>query len=361
MARARSSSNAVCFRVRTNGGLLVVWLLAGCTRAPWVGDDAGLKVMSFNLANGAGDSYRTDATRVAQARFLADAGVSIVAFQEVDMGTERVAKVATALDVAQKFVGSFAGCSGNVRAVDLSADGTWTCATDGGALVFGKSFSGDSLCCRDKNGMPGGIRDGDSTLNPTGTDKGADAFYGNALLVLPPAQLVEAFTVALPREPHVDAGALPASLFVPPLSAGSRAALGAFNDVTRSEDGSEPRTCLVARLARPGHVPLTVMALHLAAGGSAAPLRLRQLEAVASLARSERASVPTRHVVVLGDFNASFAVVAPFLEDAGLRGYGEVSSIDQVWTDEAAVVEGRGLVETLGASDHRHAPVAIIR
>ena len=103
------------------------------------------------------------------------------------------------------------------------------------------------------------------------------------------------------------------------------------------------------------------MALHLAAGSSAAPLRLRQLEEVASLVRGERGSFPTRHVVVLGDFNASIAVVAPFLEDAGLRGYGEVSSIDQVWTDEAAAVEGRGLIETLGASDHRHAAVATVR
>ena len=40
--------------------------------------------LSFNLANGAGDEYRTAAQRAAQRRFLDTSGADVVALQEVD-------------------------------------------------------------------------------------------------------------------------------------------------------------------------------------------------------------------------------------------------------------------------------------
>ncbi len=330
----------------------------------------GVRVLSLNLANGAGDAFRTAATREKQAALLREARVAVAAFQEVDVGTIRSGQVNSALDVVRRLGGDYSRCDeADAGQVTPLADGTWRCAADGGTVVFGEGFAGDSLFASGDSGVPVGIDDGDDALNPTGTDTSPRARFGNAAWVDARWSVVEAFTYSLPPDVNASAwrdDALVAAVTGEALAPAARAALGARHARIRDAPGIEPRAALIVRVSRPGRPLLSVVTTHLEAGPDAAALRAVQLETVARLAVAERAGPPARELVVLGDFNQSPIEVGAFLGDAGFRlEAGEpdagIENVDQVWVDAMLQTEAGAQVRTHGASDHPHAACTTLR
>ncbi len=297
------------------------------------------RLTTLNTANGAGDVYRTAATRAAQVLLVA--GSDLVALQEVDVGVERSGRVDAARAVAGP---AFEGCTPAVAsAPHLSEEGLARCSSDAGTVLFALGFRGDDLFSADDAGIPGGIDDGDDTLNPAGTDRGHDALFGNALVVRG-RPVDSAVVVALP----ISAG--PASLAeYATLSTASEPERAAHNLAIRSAPGVEPRSLLVARLGG-----TAVLVTHLETGSSPEVQR-EQLAAALVVARAERAA--GRRVVLAGDLNMSPAVAATQLEDAGFaRAAGE--GLDQLWADPTVSVRDVDERATAGSSDHPTAPTA---
>lgn len=326
--------------------------------------NGGVGVMSLNLANGAGDKYRTAANRAAQAALLREAGASVVGFQEVDTGVSRSGDVATALDIARQVSPSLEafGPGRNPPVVDLhaeapdtalrkGADGTTLYQTPGATLITGESFSGD-----DRGGGVAG-------------DRGADATYGNALYVAAPNRVTEAYTLVLPHS--VDGAPVSSSedlaaLAAGPLSAEERAALGTRNEAARRAAKSEPRTALIARMVGPDGRERTVINVHLAAGRENEALRHKQLAFLAQAIQAEQRGPPARDVVLMGDFNDSVADVGRALEPIGMRrevgGRKEgIRNIDQIWVSQAVHADTSAQVKTNGTSDHPHAAYTVVR
>lgn len=325
---------------------------------------AGTAVMTLNLANGAGEGYRTPENRAKQAALIADARASVVGFQEVDAGVDRTRDVNTALDVVRRlnpaFDPFFSGPP--VPVVDLhapvvgtalrqGADGTRLYQTPNATLILGESFSGDD--------------------RPVAGDGGADATYGNALYVAAPNRVAEAYTVVLPHSvssdspPTADRQQLTA-LAHGGVTAEERAALGARNEGIRDAAASEPRTALVARLVGPDGKERTIINVHLAAGKENESLRQKQLAYLADLVRAEAGGSPAREVLVMGDFNDSTTDVGRGLEPAGLRrvvgGKKEsFGNIDQVWVTGGMTTDTSAQVKTRGVTDHPHAGYTVLR
>lgn len=76
----------------------------GEAAAPPPEADAHFAAMTLNIANGAGDAFRTAANRARQGGFIARASVDVVGMQEVDIGVSRSGDVDTAAAVASAVV-----------------------------------------------------------------------------------------------------------------------------------------------------------------------------------------------------------------------------------------------------------------
>lgn len=318
------------------------WLLLGalsaCSTAPAA--DAGLRLMSFNMANGAGDRFRTAEHRALQAGVVA--GHELVALQEVDVGVERSGSLNTAVAIS-----GLAECVPS----ELSADGVITCRAEAGVVLFGVAFHGDDLFSVRDGGLPLGILDRDPSLTPESADRRPSALYGNALIVRG-AKVSTAVVVALPiteAPPDLDAYAQ--------LANGTLEQLAAHNLQVRSSEGIEPRSVLVARVDRPGRAPLAALVLHLEAGNQG-PLRQAQLSAALAIARGEQAR--GRVVVFLGDFNMPPSEAEPAFLDAGyVRAVGE--TFDQIWVERSLSATEAVELPTDGGSDHPWTPSVIVR
>ena len=326
----------------------VLIVAAGCADEP-----AAISLLSFNMANGAGDVYRTPDSRMRQAEFIAQSGAQLVALQEVDLNVQRSGWVDTARALSEL------DCL--VKQPEFSPDGVRRCIGTSGQVIFARAFAGNDpfdLQC----GLPSGIPDVDTSLNPTSVDRSPTASFGNALLVLGDLDVTEVYAVALPD----DASQIADDPLFSALGAGSvtddeRAELGARNLALRQGPAIEPRVVLVVRIARANTNPLSVLVTHLE---NEAPLdlKLRQLERVIAVARAERVGPPARQAVILGDFNATPAVTSAPLEAAGfVLVAGDSSSVDQLWTDRGLVVVSAAEVSTNGVSDHANATHATIQ
>lgn len=327
--------------------LCVLIVASGC------GDDAApIRLLSFNMANGAGDVYRTPDSRMRQAEFIAQSGAQLVALQEVDLNVERSGWVDTARAVS--------GLDCLVKQPPFSADGVRRCIGTTGSVIFGLGFHGNDpfdLQC----GLPSGIPDADTSLNPTSVDRSPDASFGNALLVFG-LEVTETYAVGLPTDASQTADdPLFSELGVGDLTACERAELGARNLAVRQGPTIEPRVVLVTRIARPNARPLSVLVTHLEADAML-DLKLRQLERVIAVAKAERVGPPARTPVILGDFNTTPANTSPPLEAAGfVLAAGDPGSIDQMWIDRSLGLDSSGEVPTAGVSDHANATRATIR
>lgn len=328
--------------------------------------DGGLGVLSLNLANGAGDRYRTPANRAAQAALLREAGASVVGFQEVDTGVGRSGDVATAVDVVRHLNPAFEifAAPGSPPVVDLhdaspatairrGADGTTLYQTPSGTLISGASFSGD-----DRGGGVAG-------------DRGADATYGNALYVAAPHRVVDAYTIAVPHSAASDAPPVAGHEQLAQLADGNltreeRTALGDTNDAIRRGARTEPRTALIARVTGPDGKERTIINVHLAAGREHEALRQKQLSFLADVISAEQRGPPAREIVLMGDFNDSVSDVGRVLEPIGMRrevgGRTEgIRNIDQIWVSRATEADTSAQVKTNGVSDHPHAAHTVVR
>lgn len=302
-------------------------------------------ILTLNLANGAGDVYRTPESRQRQAAFIADSGAQLVGMQEVDLSVERSGRADCSREVARM----------DCAAAAFTPDGVRSCAGAAGTVAFAIGFRGDDPFAPE-NGLPGGIDDSDGSLNPTGTDRSHDAVYGNALAALGGVSVSDVYAVTLPTS---DTQAADDPLFAVLGRTGpsdpARTELAMRNLALRTGPAIEPRVALVARVARDGK-PLSVIVTHLeSAGGDA--LRRRQLERVVAVARAERAGPPARNVVVLGDFNQSPVEAGVVLGAADfLRAVGEpaasLENFDQIWIDAGLNVLSAAQVPTRGVSDH---------
>jgi hypothetical protein len=330
-------------------GLLT--LAAGCARpaaAPFV-------LLAFNIANGDSDGYRTPAMRAHQAAFVAESGANVVGMEEVDVDVERSYHSDTGDDVL--------GVACTVATPSYSADGVRRCSGPTGRYLFGLAFRGDDIFDL-VNGLPAGIPDLDSSINPTGTDRSHDAAYGVALGVrgLP---VSDAYTVDLPTaadQPPDD------PLFAELAASGpdslARVELAARNLTARTLPTSEPRTALVTRLERPFGPPLTIIVTHIEVPGASA-VSAHQLSRVLAVARAERAGPPAREVIVMGDFNGStFGRAADFLAAGLRRAIDPPTSVgdgrDQIWVDFDLIILETYEVPTRGISDHPVAALATI-
>jgi hypothetical protein len=333
---------------------------------PDVGNGVG--VMTLNSASGADgppwdrDQYRKADNREKQANLIKESGATIVGFQEADVGVNRTDNVNTALDVARRANSAFEPFfdpNNNVPTVSMDepapdtairkgADGTTIYQTPGAALVTGESFSGD-----------------DRAINK---DAGADASYGNALYVAEPNQLVEAYTVSLPRSaggPDPASPELVGKLASGGVSAEERAELGKVNEAVRDAPGSEPRSALVARVKGPDGKERTIINTHLSSVDNPEE-RKKQIEYLAQLVKAETQANPGREVVVMGDFNSSTAEVGAGLEGAGMHrevgGKKEADhNFDQVWVTNNANTDTSAQVNTNGTSDHDYAGYTVLR
>lgn len=320
--------------------VLLVGLMVGCGAAP---ADAPPRfgLMTLNVANGAGDRYRTAMTRTVQQSFIAQS--TVVALQEVDVGVTRSGDVNTALVLAGP---EFEGCHFQVaQAPHLSADGALRCDSAAGTVLFGLSLRGS-----DAAGMPLGITDEDLSLNPKSVDRGFDALYGNALILRGAAAEFVA-VVGLPAD-----AAPPEPGAYAALVASTPERRASHNLDIRSRPGLEPRSALLARLSRRGAPTLSVINVHLSSG-DVEPLRLTQLGAVVEMAQAERAS--GRELVVMGDLNLSVAQAASRLSDAGFVSASSVA-LDQLWVDSALTLLDANDVPGEGATDHAYAITAIV-
>jgi endonuclease/exonuclease/phosphatase family metal-dependent hydrolase len=313
----------------------VMWL-AAC-REVSAEPEAPLRVMTLNIASGAGDRFRTLEARGQQAALLAD--VHVAALQEVDVDVERSGKLNTAIAVAGT---GLADCASG----PLSADGVLRCSSDAGSVFFGRSFQGDDMFAADDEGVPSGIIDGDLSLNPGSTDRRSAALFGNALIVRG-ARVDSARVVALP----IVAGGTNFEVYET-IAEAPVDELGAHNLAIRSTRGIEPRSVLIVRLSR----GTSVLVSHFEAGSQAA-LRLAQLSAAVAIARGERRA--GRRVLLLGDFNMSTDEAAETLLEQGFfRAAG--TGLDQMWADSSLIATEVSERPTENASDHPFAPSATI-
>ena len=309
----------------------------------------GLRLVTLNIANGAGDAYRTAEARSQQAAWLEQTEPGVVALQEVDVGVKRTDDRNTALDVVARMNPAMRACF-HTDHRHRTADGTTRFDSGAGTLVTGASFYGDerSICGRE--------------VDPTEADRGAAASYGNATYVAPPNRVEDAYTVSLPR---TDAALSEseerglASLGKGAFSDEERALLAAANEAQRAGAGDEPRSALVTRVVDGSGHRTSIINVHLSHDVA---IRGRQLEAIAAIARSEGRGPPAREVVVMGDFNATREEVAPYLESAGLRrtvgsprapeGESNFGALDQIYVSATVETEASAQLQTDGASDH---------
>jgi endonuclease/exonuclease/phosphatase family metal-dependent hydrolase len=332
--------------------LAVALLLgSGCTadRA-----SSPITLLTLNLANGAGDEYRTPAARARQAAFVASTGAQLIALQEVDLNVQR---------------SGYADCAREVAAIDCTVDvppftpdGIRRCVSDDGAVLFGRAFQGDDPYDA-VDGVPSGIIDGDSSINPPGTDRSAAAAFGDALVVRGPSG--DGYVVELPtNETQVADNPLFGELARDPPSAAARAELATQNQALRRGPAIEPRVVLVTRIPRYRARTMSVLVTHLESGDFAA-LRTRQLDRVLAVARAERAGPPARDVVVLGDLNQSAAECAAQMAAAGLvDAIGDragIAGFDQLWIDPSLQLVAGEPVPTNGVTDHPYAIRAVVR
>lgn len=322
------------------------------------GGDAGTPsrtLLTLNLANGAGDTFRTPEARQRQAAFVADAGADIAAWQEVDLNVER---------------SGYADVSREVAAIDCSLaqpeftpDGARVCTGNAGTVVFGRAFQGDDPYDAD-GGTPSGILDDDTTLNPTSADRSAAASFGNAVFLRGAMAVKDAYVVELPTtasEPPGDP--LWTRLAASPVPDDARAELATRNRAARMGPAIEPRIVLVVRTLRANGSPLSILVTHLEAGEQVA-LRAQQLQRVLAVAQAERTGPPAREVVVLGDFNQSVNAdesqmsSAAFLAATAQRD--GIDGIDQIWVDSSLTLLSSDSVPTGGVSDHPFASRAVV-
>jgi hypothetical protein len=319
-------------------------VLAGC-------QPADLSLMTLNMANGAGDVFRTAESRASQAAFIAAAGAQLVALQEVDLFVQRSGVVDTARAVAQL------DCT--VLEPEFSPDGVRRCTSPNGVILFGLSYHGDDPFDA-VNGVPVGIDDVDPTLNPIGTDRSPGASYGIALLVLGGIRAGPAYVVGLPADLSQPADdPLWSALGEDDPSDEEHDILAARNLALRREPSLEPRIALVTRIARANARTLSVIVTHLDYRGAPA-YGMHQLERVVAVARAERAGPPERDVVVLGDFNLQPSDSAPLLGPAGFTG-AVAQDIDQIWVDSNLELRSASERPTQGVSDHANAGLVTVR
>lgn len=98
--------------------------------------------LSINLANGAGNEYRTPTQRAVQRRFLDESGAGLIALQEVDSFVMRSGNV----DVARE-VTPFDCVPG-----EWSPDGVRDCAGDGGVSLMARAICGPDPYANDEQG-----------------------------------------------------------------------------------------------------------------------------------------------------------------------------------------------------------------
>jgi endonuclease/exonuclease/phosphatase family metal-dependent hydrolase len=326
---------------------MVLGFALGCRPEPPLPFAGPLALVTLNVANGAGDRYRTAENRNRQAMLLDGASGDVSALEEVDVGVDRSGNGNTALQIAAKIQPGFEPCAFELPGDHFSIEGTLRCDAEKGTILFGVGFRADDPFALDANGLPSGIMDADSSLDPVGVDRGSDAYYGNAVIVRRPWSVAAAYTVALPADPTVG---LPADLLKhlgdrEP----NRAALAANNQSVRNGPAIEPRSVLVARLTKPGSNVVSVLITHLESGGSPA-LRQTQLEAVLWVARAERTA--GRSVAILGDFNLPSAQAVASMNDAGFTTPKPSNEIDQIWLDSTFPNATADALPTGGASDH---------
>lgn len=318
----------------TRWACLVALAAAACAEPQ---PDPALRAMSINVACGAGDRFRTDENRRRLAGLVDD--VEIAALQEVDVGVERSGRVDTARAVA-----GLDAC----RSWSEVDEGLTRCDVEGASVLFGLAFQADDAFSADDAGVPGGIRDSDPSLTPTGIDRSATARFGNALIVRGHA-IESAVVVALPLvSGPVDSPEYEA------LAMGTPAQRAAHNLKIRSSPGIEPRSALIARIGRQRSVLVT----HLEAGSDVRALRLAQLQAVAALALAERSK--GRSPVLLGDLNMSSDEAGETLVPAGFA-LARAEGADQLWVDERLEFDSGESRPTEGASDHAFAVAATVR
>jgi endonuclease/exonuclease/phosphatase family metal-dependent hydrolase len=322
-------------------------------------------LMTLNIASGAGDAFRTAESRVKQGAFVARSAAELVGLQEVDVGVDRSGNLDTVASVAAAAAPGFGACTFAVGdPPHMRLDGTRLARCGAGAIVFGTGFRADDPFAPNGDGTPSGIMDVDRSLNPTGVDRGADAFYGNALIVRAPWEVEAAYTVALPMDasgPSAPAALLDRLAREDP-DDDAIAALAAHNDAARHQRGIEPRSALVVRVRKSTTTTLSVITTHLEASG---PIELRraQLDAVVAIARAEQQK-SNHHVVVMGDFNMVPADAQPSLIAGGFvraTPPEPVADIDQIWFDPAFSVDAAKRVPTEGVTDHTHAALATLR
>src|SRR6478735_516830 len=172
--------------------LLACALVASTAGACSQPGGAKLTLLTVNIANGAGDLYRSSEMRRQQARFVAASDASIVAMQEVDIDVERSFHTDTGDDVL--------GLACAVAQPAFSPDGVRRCSGPDGSYLFGRAFQGDDTYAL-VDGLPAGISDGDDTVPPSGTDRTPGAQYGDALGVRGLA-VDDAYAVGLPTQPE---------------------------------------------------------------------------------------------------------------------------------------------------------------
>lgn len=350
--------------------VLALAAAAGCAKddaeKPQLVPPGPITLMTLNIACGAGDAFRTAENRVKQGAFVARSGAEMIGFQEVDVGVDRSGNVDTAASVAAAIEPGFGSCSFDV--VDpphMRGDGTRVTRCAAGAIVFGTGFRADDPFAPNADGTPSGIQDGDESLNPAGVDRGADAFYGNALVVRAPWQIEGAYTVALPTT--ASGPNLPTTLLDRlargDVDADVIAALATHNDGARRRPAIEPRSALVVRVRKSTTTTLSVITTHFEASAGPMELRRAQLDAVVAIVRAEQQK-NAHHVVVMGDFNMTPADAQPSLAAGGLvRGAPPepATDIDQLWLDPAFTVDVAKRVPTENVSDHAIAALATLR
>src|SRR5262249_54552458 len=137
--------------------------------------------------------------------------------------------------------------------------------------------------------------------NPTSVDRSPEASFGNALVVFGNLEVTDVYVVELPTDAtQVADDPLFSELGAGDLTESERAELAAHNLALRVGPAIEPRVVLVARIARPNAIPLSVLVVHIEAEGTV-DLKVRQLERVIAVAKAERVGPPARAPVILGD------------------------------------------------------------
>lgn len=311
-----------------------------------------ITLLTLNVANGAGASYRSPAARARQAAFIAGAGADLVALQEVDLNVERSGHADCAREVARL------ECS---VVEPFTVDGVRRCDGTGttGVVLFGRAFAGDDPFDA-VNGVPSGIISED----PPSADRSAEASFGVALVAR--ARIRDTYVVQLPTDAaQVADDPLYARLALDPPPDSARADLAERNVALRRGRAIEPRVVLVARIPRAGARALSVLVTHLESADPTGAVRARQLDRVLAVAKAERAGPPARDVVVLGDLNQTARDSTSRMTAAGLRLAAAPSDdqavLDQIWIDGSLELVRAGQVPTDGVSDHPFAALAVVR